>query len=123
LQNRIMMREALVRAIGEWLRKHGFDAEAPNIRDYLKQWRKAQEADAFALQAPDRWKHFLHLVEFPMLYHELMSARQLAYSYLRALVALLLGYQRLHLFDDMYAGVKRGPVTDEQAIGGNIPPR
>jgi glycosyltransferase involved in cell wall biosynthesis len=123
LQNRIVMREALVRAIGEWLRKHGFDAEAPNIRDYLKQWRKAQEADAFALQAPDRWKYFLHLVEFPMLYHELMSARQLAYSYLRAFVALVLGYQDLHLFDDIYASVKRGPVTDEQAMGGKISPR
>src|SRR5271170_502401 len=103
LENRVAMREALVRAIREWLDKHGIAATTPNVRDYLKQWRKAQEADSFALEAPSRWSYFLHLLEFPMLYSELMSARQLMYSYLRAFAALVLGYRRLHLVDDRYA--------------------
>ena len=107
LQNRMAMREALVLAIGEWLRKHGIDATTPNIRDYLKQWRKAQEADSFALESPNRWSYFLHLLEFPMLYRELMTTRQLVYSYLRAFAALVLGYQGLHLFDGRYAAGKR----------------
>jgi len=112
LQNRMAMRETLVEEISEWLRKHGIDATAPNIRDYLKQWRKAQEADSFALEAPNRWSYFLHLLEFPMLYSELMSARQLMYSYLRAFAALVLGYRRLHLVDDRYARGKHKPAAN-----------
>jgi glycosyltransferase involved in cell wall biosynthesis len=117
LQNRVAMRAALVRGIEEWLRKHGLDRGAPNIRDYLKQWRKAQEADTFALQAPGRWKYFLHLVEFPMLYHEQMSGRHLAHSYLRAFSGLVLGYKHVHLFDDIYAGVKRGTTPNARTQG------
>ncbi len=112
LQNRMAMRETLAGEINEWLRKHGIDASAPNIRDYLKQWRKAQEADRFALEAPNRWSYFLHLLEFPTLYRELMTTRQLIYSYSRALAALVLGYQGLHLFDDRYAGSRRKPVEN-----------
>ncbi len=123
LQNRVAMREALVQAIEEWLRKHGFDAEAPNIRDYLKQWRKAQEVDSFALQAPGRWKYFRHLVEFPMLYHELMGARQMAYSYARAFAALALGYRHLPRLDDLYSGVKRGPAPTAPEAGEKLPPQ
>ena len=112
LENRVAMREALVWAIREWLDKHGIDATTPNVRDYLKQWRKAQEADSFALEAPNRWSYFLHLLEFPMLYSELMSARQLMYSYLRAFAALVLGYRRLHLVDDRYARGKHKPAAN-----------
>jgi glycosyltransferase involved in cell wall biosynthesis len=121
LQNRVAMREALVRAIREWLRKHGIDATTPNIRDYLKQWRKAQEADGFALEAPNRWSYFQHLVEFPMLYRELMSSRQLVYSYLRAFAALALGYQHLHLFDNRYASSKRKPAANARTTGEKLP--
>jgi glycosyltransferase involved in cell wall biosynthesis len=103
LQNRTAMREALVQGIIEWLSKHGHDTDDANIRDYLKQWKKAQEADTFRLQAPGRWKYFQHLVEFPVVYRELMTGRQLIYSYVRAFAALLLGYGGLHHFDDFYA--------------------
>ena len=122
LQNRVAMRGALVEGIEEWLRRHEIDACTPNIRDYLTQWRKAQEADGFALQAPGRWSYFQHLVEFPMLYRELMSGRQLAYSYLRAFAALGLGYQHMHLFDDWHAGRKRGSARSAQTTGKTSPP-
>jgi len=122
LQNRVAMREALVRAIREWLRKHGFASDEPNIRAYLKQWRKAQEADSFALEAPNRWSYFLHLLEFPMLYRELMTTRQLIYSYARALAALVLGYKYVYLFDDWYAGMKRDTARNAQTTGEKPPP-
>jgi hypothetical protein len=119
LENRIAMRGALLEGIEEWLGKHEIDSGAPDIRDYLKQWRKAQEADSFALRAPGRWRYFLHLVEFPVVYRELMSGRQLVYSYLKALAALALGYRHLHLFDDARARWKaaRSSVT-KVAAGG-----
>ena len=91
LENRVAMREFLVREIRDWLRKHGRDTEAPEIADYLKQWRKAQEVDRFALRAPGRWEYFLHLAEYPRVYGELMSPRHVAYSRLRALAGLALG--------------------------------
>lgn len=106
LQRRTAMREALQRTVREWLGKHGFDSDAPDIRDYLKQWRKAQEKDRFALEAPGRWSYFLHLLEFPMLYRELMSGRQLVLGYLRSFAALALGYRHIHLFDEAYGRYK-----------------
>jgi glycosyltransferase involved in cell wall biosynthesis len=102
LENRVVMRDALVSAIEDWLRRHGIDCQSSNIRDYLRQWEKAQEADRFALRAPTSWEYFKHLVEFPVLYRELMTARQLIYNYVRAFAALLLGYRGLDHFDDFY---------------------
>jgi glycosyltransferase involved in cell wall biosynthesis len=106
LRHRMAMREALVRNVLDWLRKHGVDANSSNIGDYLKQWRKAQEADGFALQTPGHWNYFRHLIEFPLLYRDLMTSRQLAYNYLRSFVALALGYRHLHFFDDLHVRSK-----------------
>src|SRR5271155_2735502 len=49
LENRVSMRGALLAGIEKWLHKHEIDTGTPNIRDYLKQWKKMQEADGFAL--------------------------------------------------------------------------
>jgi glycosyltransferase involved in cell wall biosynthesis len=106
LQQRMNTREALLEEIRTWLRKHGLDAEGGNVRDYLIQWRKAQEADGFALQAPSRWEFFRHLIEYPVVYRELMSPRQLIYSYLRALAGLALGYRHIRLFDAAHTRYK-----------------
>ena len=112
LQNRIALRKALLGEIREWLSQHRWDPNSGNLRDYLAQWRKANEADTFAVQAPGRWKYFSHLVEYPRLYREMMSSRHIVYSYLRAYAALVLGYQHLHLVDDIYAGLKRHSATE-----------
>jgi glycosyltransferase involved in cell wall biosynthesis len=97
---RMAMRGALLAGVRDWLRSRGYDLNSPDIHDYLKQWTKAQEGDEFALSAPGRWKYFLHLLEFPRTYGEIMTARHRAYSYLRAFAALFLGYHRLHRLDD-----------------------
>jgi glycosyltransferase involved in cell wall biosynthesis len=102
LENRIAMRRALTLAIEEWLCERGIDTRSANIRDYLKQWEKAQEIDRYALEAPSRVEYFRHLSEYPALYRELMSRRQIAYNYLRAFAALILGYRHLHYFDEFY---------------------
>jgi glycosyltransferase involved in cell wall biosynthesis len=108
LENRVAMRSELILAIANWLRRHGIDCQSANIRDYLRQWGKAQEIDRFALRAPNSWEYFKHLVEFPVLYRELMTGRELIYNYMRAFAALLLGYGGLHHFDDFYARRKNG---------------
>jgi hypothetical protein len=107
LEERIATREALVAAVGEWMRKHGIDRESADIRDYFTQWRKAQESDGFALRAPGRAEYFSHLIEFPLVYRELMTGPQIIYSYLRAFAALLLGFRHLHYFDNVYARWKK----------------
>jgi glycosyltransferase involved in cell wall biosynthesis len=112
LENRIAMRELLVREIREWLRKHARDAETGEIADYLKQWKKAQEADRFALRAPGRWQYFLHLAEYPRVYGELMSPRHVAYSYLRALAGLALGYGGIYRFDRAYERRRRAKASE-----------
>ena len=106
LQNRTQMRAALVGEIRGWLHRHGWETESGNIRDYLAQWRKSQEEDDFALRVPGRWKFFRHLVEYPKIYREL-SGRQKAYSYVRALSGLALGYRHIDLFDGVYAGLNK----------------
>jgi len=106
LKSRMKMRDALVKEIREWLTKHRFDTENGNIRDYLKQWRKAQEADSFALRAPGRWEFFRHLIEYPVVYRELMSPRQLVHSYLRAFAGLAFGYHRRNVFDEAYGRLR-----------------
>ena len=102
LENRIAMRQELTLAICEWLRERGIDTESANMRDYLKQWEKAQEIDRYSLYAPSRAEYFRHLIEFPVLYRELMTRRQIAYNYLRSFAALILGYRHLHYFDEFY---------------------
>jgi glycosyltransferase involved in cell wall biosynthesis len=103
LENRVAMRSALISAIQDWLRRHGIDCQSANIRDYLRQWEKAQEIDRFTLRWPNSWEYFKHLVEFPVRYRELMTGRELIYNYVRAFAALLLGYEGLHHFDEFYA--------------------
>jgi glycosyltransferase involved in cell wall biosynthesis len=107
VEHRIAMRGALLAEIGTWLRKHGKDVSSPDIRVYLKQWSKAQERDGFALRAPGRWEYFRHLLEYPQIYGEIMTERHRAYSYVRALAALILGYHHLHLLDDLRVQSKK----------------
>jgi hypothetical protein len=109
LEDRMAMRGALMAALREWMRKHGIASESPNIRDYLKQWEKGQEIDRYGLQAPSRLEYFRHLVEFPKLYHQLMTTREIAYHYLRSFAGLLLGYRHLHYFDEFYARRRKPP--------------
>ena len=101
IEHRMAMRTALLSNIQDWLGRHGHELQSSDIRAYLKQWTKAQQRDGFALSAPGRWEYFLHLVEYPMIYGEIMTARHRAYSYLRACAALFLGYDQLHLLDDV----------------------
>jgi glycosyltransferase involved in cell wall biosynthesis len=107
IKRRMAMREALLGEIRNWLKKHGEDVDSPKIRAYLKQWIKAQESDGFALRAPGRWKYFQHLIDFPRTYGEIMTPRHRAYSYLRAVAALFLGYHQLHVLDDVRLKRKR----------------
>jgi glycosyltransferase involved in cell wall biosynthesis len=106
LQNRMAMRSALVVEIRRWLVAHGKNLDAKNVRDYLEQWRKAQEADSYLLRAPNRWTYFRHLVEYPAIYGELMSTRHVVHDYARAGAALLLGYRHIHYFDETMAARK-----------------
>jgi hypothetical protein len=105
LEHRMAMRPALLLSIQNWLAKHGHETGSPDIRACLKQWTKAQERDGFALSVPSRWKYFKHFVEFSQIYGEIMTGRHR--SYLRAFAALFLGYDHLHLLDDVRMKTKR----------------
>jgi glycosyltransferase involved in cell wall biosynthesis len=107
IEHRMAMRAVLLSSIEGWLRNHGYETGAADIRAYLKQWTKAQELDAFALEAPSRWKYFRHLLEYPRIYGEIMTGRHRANSYLRAIAALFLGYHHLHRLDDVRMKRKR----------------
>jgi len=100
IQRRMAMRTALLAEIQNWLRRHGHDLRAADLRAYLMQWTRALESDDFALQPPGRWKYFRHLFGHPWTYGEIMTSRYLVYSYMKACAALVLGYHHLHLFDD-----------------------
>jgi glycosyltransferase involved in cell wall biosynthesis len=119
VEHRIAMRGALLAEIETWLRKHGKDVSSPDIRAYLKQWSKAQECDGFALRVPGRWEYFLHLLEYPRTYGEIMTDRHRAYSYLRAFAALFLGYHHVHLLDDLRRKSKgKNYSSAEKSFGG-----
>ena len=107
VERKMAMREALLGGIQNWLQKHGQDPSSPDLRAYLKQWKKAQESDGFALRAPSRWKYFRHLLDFPWTYGEIMTPRHRAYSYLRAFAALFLGYHHLYVLDEVRMKRKR----------------
>src|SRR5208282_309560 len=99
IEHRMEMRAALMAEIRAWLERNGHDLASPDLKAYLKQWTKAQELDGFKLQKPSRWKYFLHLIEFPRIYAEIMSSRHRLYGYVRAFSALILGYDHLHLLE------------------------
>jgi SAM-dependent methyltransferase len=92
----------------DWLTKYGEDIDSLEIRAYVKQW-----INGFAAQAPGRWKYFQHLIDFPPTYGEIMTSRHRAYSYLRAIAALFLGYHHLHVLDDVRMKRKRMFASSE----------
>ena len=100
IAHRMAMRAALLGEIQKWLQRHGQDLRSTDLRAYLAQWKKAQQQDGFALQAPGRWEYFRHLLGYPWTYGEIMTRRHRVYSYMRACSALVLGYHHVHLFDD-----------------------
>jgi glycosyltransferase involved in cell wall biosynthesis len=101
IEHRMAMRAALLAEIEKWLEKNGQQIQRADLRDYLKQWKKAQARDGFLLKPPGRWKYFWHLLGYPWTYGEIMTGRLRVYSYLKAYAALVLGYHHLHLFDDV----------------------
>jgi glycosyltransferase involved in cell wall biosynthesis len=117
IKHRLAMRAVLSSEIRVWLERHGYDLASPDLQAYLKQWTKAQEADGFALAKPSRWSYFRHLLEYPRVYGKIMSPRHRLYSYIRAFGALLLGYDRLYLLDDLRKAYKSilGNPTRESA--------
>jgi glycosyltransferase involved in cell wall biosynthesis len=118
IEHRMAMRAELLVKIGEWLSHNERNVSSRNLRVYLKQWTKSQEADSFLLQAPGRWRYFRHLFEYPLIYGEIMSVRHRLYDYIRAFSALILGYDHLHLLDDCRRGYKE---LFEQVFGGGLP--
>jgi glycosyltransferase involved in cell wall biosynthesis len=115
IEHRMAMRSVLSAEIKAWLGRNGHDLASPDLRAYLKQWTKAQEADSFVLRKPGRWNYFLHLAEYPRVYGKTMSSRHRLYSCIRAFGALLLGYDHLYLLDDFrqgYKGVFGRPVRE-----------
>jgi len=65
LERRMAVREALLGEIENWLKVQGENVDTPEIRAYLKQWIKAQEATDLQCKRRGRWKYFQHLVDFP----------------------------------------------------------
>jgi len=118
IEHRMEMRAALLSSIQEWLKSHGHNLSSSDLRAYLKQWTQAQERDGFALRAPGRGELFLHLMDFPRTYGEIMTARHRAYSYMRAFGALILGYHHLHVLDDLRMKRKQWVVaSSDSAVG------
>jgi glycosyltransferase involved in cell wall biosynthesis len=107
IEHRIAMRAALLAEIQRWLHKNGHDLRSADLRAYFMQWKKAQEQDGFAVEAPGRWKYFRHLLSYPWTYGEVMTRRLRVYCYMKAYAALVLGYHHLHLFDDAWRRCKR----------------
>jgi glycosyltransferase involved in cell wall biosynthesis len=101
IERRIAMRAVLLSSIQGWLKSQGYDLDSADLRAYVKQWTQAQERDWFELSAPGRGRFFRHLLEFPLTYGEIMTARHRAYCYLRSFAALFLGYHHLHVLDDL----------------------
>jgi glycosyltransferase involved in cell wall biosynthesis len=114
VEHRIAMRAALLAEMEAWLRKNGQDVHSADLRAYLTQWKKAQEQDRFALEAPGRWRYFRHLLGYPWTYREIMTGRHRVYSYMRAYAAMVLGYHHVHLFDDARRKRKEWMVSSSE---------
>ena len=121
IELRMAMRAALLTEIENWLQKNGLNTRSTELRAYLEQWRKAQELDSFALEAPGRWKYFRHLVGLPWTYGEIMTARHRVYSYMKAYAALVLGYHHIHLFDDARRKRKEWMASSSEETGVAMP--
>jgi glycosyltransferase involved in cell wall biosynthesis len=106
VEHRMAMRAVLLTEIQKWLERNGQDPGSNDLHAYLKQWTKAQELDGFKLQKPDRWNYFRHLVEYPRIYGEIMSARHRLDSYVQAFGALVLGYDHADLLGAFRKGYK-----------------
>ena len=106
IKHRMEMRAILLLEIQAWLKRHGHELDSRDLHAYLKQWTKAQEFDSFAIHKPNRWRYFRHLLEMPKTYGEIMSSRHRVYSYIRALAAIVLGYDHLHLLEEFRRAYK-----------------
>lgn len=121
IEHRMQMRAVLLAEIHAWLERNGHDLTSPDLQAYLKQWRKAQERDGFELHKPSRSEYFRYLLEYPRIYGDIMSPRHRLYDYIRAFGALALGYDHLHLIDDLrerYKSLFRGSFGGALASEG-----
>jgi len=89
IKHRLAMRAVLSSEIRVWLERHGYDLASPDLQ----------------------------ALEYPRVYGKIMSPRHRLYSYIRAFGALLLGYDRLYLLDDLRKAYKSilGNPTRESA--------
>lgn len=126
VEHRIITRSVLLAEIRAWLERNEHALAPADKQAYLKQWTKAQEQDEFELHKPSRWRYFLHLLEYPRVYRDIKSTRHILYDYTRALAALILGYDHLHLLDRFRQGYKdmmvklfevaHGPGSAKEAV-------
>lgn len=117
VEHRMAMRAELLAGVEKWLECKGHDFSSRDLQAYLKQWKKAQEADSFKLQKPKRWRYFRYLIEFPRIYGEIMSPRHYVYDYVRAFCALILGFDHLYLVDVLR---RRWKGLFGKAFAGNV---
>jgi hypothetical protein len=99
--HRMAMRGILLEEIRKWLERNGQDLRSADLQSYLKQWTKAQERDSFELEEPSRWRYFRHLLEYPRVYGEIMSARHRLHGYAQAFRGLLMGYSHLNALEKL----------------------
>ena len=118
IEHRMAMREVLMMEVRKWLERNGHDPGSNDLQIYLKQWTKAQELDGFKLHKPSRWNFFLHLLEYPRIYREIMTTRHRLYAYAQAFGALFLGYDHVHLLDKFR---RRYKDMFGKPIGGVLP--
>jgi glycosyltransferase involved in cell wall biosynthesis len=97
---RARTRKALIDGLKRWLDERSYDLTRPDLQMLMKQWRVAEEEDAFLLDPPDRWRISRHLMRYARYYGPHLGWRHRAVTYLNAAGSLVVGYKNLHKLDE-----------------------
>jgi glycosyltransferase involved in cell wall biosynthesis len=106
-ERRVATRQFLIDDMQQWLRSHGHNLQDPLLHELFMQWSLTQEADQFTLNSPGRWQLFVHLLRYNRYFRPRLSPRHLAMNYLQAFAAPVLGFNHLHLVEDVVKKLKK----------------
>jgi glycosyltransferase involved in cell wall biosynthesis len=95
---------AAVEEIKQWLERHGWDQQQPDIAAYLRRYELAERMFRFAIEGATRGEYYRYLREYQELYAPLWTSRYQLFRTVMSLAGLLLGYERSERLRDRYRG-------------------
>jgi glycosyltransferase involved in cell wall biosynthesis len=106
-RERIQTAKRSLTYITDWNLRHNPHVSGKAMRTHFMNWEFAVQENEFAISPPNRWRFFLYRWRFCQHYFSEMGWKLRLVNLMRMPGALLVGYQRRHWPEDVYARISQ----------------